>query len=68
MSFNEARDAISQLMDNNERFKTDRERALFLQGLKVGILGGQPLQDEKEVETFLDAIDLHLKLYPLEAS
>jgi len=64
MSFNEARDAITDVID--KRFKTDRERAIFLKGLKLGIVTGRPLQDEKEVETFISAINLHLKLYDPE--
>lgn len=61
MTFNEARDAVTGLV--NGRFKNDRERAIFLRGLKLGTVSGRPLQDDSEVKTFIDAIDLHLRLY-----
>lgn len=61
MSFDEARDAVTSLMEG--KYKTDKERATYLEGLKLGIIIGRPLQDDAEVETFLKAINLHLKLY-----
>lgn len=63
MSFNEARDAITDLVDGKNKFKSNKERTIFLQGLKLGIISGHVLQDEKEVKTFLSAIDLHLEVY-----
>lgn len=64
MSFNEARDAIADLID--KEFKTDRERVFFLKGLRLGIISGRPLQDEAEVKTFISAINLHLALYEVK--
>lgn len=63
MSFNEARDAITNLVDSKNKFKTNKERTIFLRGLKLGIVSGHALQDEKEVKTFLSAIDLHIEVY-----
>jgi len=64
MTFSEARDAITNLID--KEFKTDRERAFFLKGLRLGIISGRPLQDEAEVKTFISAINLHLALYEVQ--
>lgn len=63
MSFSEARDAISELIDDKSRFKTDHERVSFLEGLKLGLVSGRELGTEGEVEHFLAAIKLHLQLY-----
>lgn len=63
LNFNEARDAIMDLLHKNKKFKTDRERAIYLTGLKLGIVSGHELEDNAEVATFIKAIDLHLRVY-----
>lgn len=63
MSFNEARDSISELLEDKEEFKSDRERVIFLKGFRLGLPSGKALNDDKEVETFIRAINLHLELY-----
>lgn len=62
MSFNEARDSITKLMADKD-FKSDQERAIFLKGFRLGLPSGKSLNDDKEVETFIRAVNLHLELY-----
>lgn len=62
LSFSEVRDIITGLVID-AGFKTDKERAIYVSGLKSGIVCGNKLNDNQEVATFINAIDLHLKAF-----